>query len=154
DDLPYADDLRPAADADDLDESALTAHAGRVDLVEPAPLTGATDLPSRGALRETERLAHRATGDRDPIAPGPRLAEPLSALGAPNREDADPSQPSPARRYAAAARIRDAPRSMRSDLAERHEDLRGEPANPRSAFAHAGSSTTTFIPDQPTSAQD
>jgi hypothetical protein len=49
-------------------------------------------------------------------------------------------------RYAATAGLDDAPRTMRYDLDERHEDLLGEPAVPRSAFAHASSSTTTFLP--------
>ncbi len=136
DDLPFADDL---ADVED------TAYP----LVEPAAATGVTELPSRRALREAERLAHDDDVVRDLAGDSARFGEPLGALEAPARAGDVVEAESPAARYARAARVSDAPRSMRYDLDERHEDLLGEPANPRSAFAHASSSTTQFVPDFP-----
>ncbi len=126
DDLPFADDL---ADPDDL--------AVPPALVEPEPATGVTDLPSRRSLREAERLSSDEDGLRDGIADSARAAE------------VQPELESPAALYARAARIDDAPRSMRYDLAEVHEDLLGDAAIPRSAFAHASSSTRSLIPDYP-----
>jgi hypothetical protein len=145
DDLPFADDL---ADAADLDGFA-PVH----DLVEPATTTSATDLPSRRTLREAERLAHDDDVIRDLAGDAARFGEPLTALEAPTRGSDIAAESSPAVRYARGAGIDDAPRSMRYDLDERHEDLLGEPSDPRSAFAHASSSTTTFIPDYPTEAR-
>ena len=126
DDLPFADDLA------DLEDTSFPPA-----LVEPAADTGLTDLPSRRSLREAERLSSDEDGLRDRIADSPRFA------------DGQPELESPAARYARAARIEDAPRSMRYDLDEVHEDLLGEAAIPRSAFAHASSSTRTLIPDFP-----
>lgn len=138
DDLPYADDL---ADLED------TAYPSPIpDLIEPAPVAGMTDLPSRRALREQERLSVEGDGVRDPLAASAAYGEPRAAIG--SATDAEIA----AQRYAEAARLDDAPTSMRYDLDERHEDLLGEPAGPRSAFAHASSSTTTFIPDSPEAA--
>ncbi|WP_395639657.1 DUF2510 domain-containing protein [Pseudolysinimonas sp.] len=134
DDLPFADDL---ADFDDLTLAP--------DLVEPSP----TELPSRRTLREAERLAHDDDVVRDLAGDSARFGEPLGALEAPARAGDAVEADSPAMRYARAARIDDAPRSMRYDLDERHEDLLGEASIPRSAFAHASSSTRTLIPDFP-----
>jgi hypothetical protein len=141
DDLPFADDL---ADIED------TAYPPA--LVEPAAATGTADLPSRRALREAERLAHDDDVVRDLAGDSARFGEPLGALEAPARAGDVVEAESPAARYARAARVSDAPRSMRYDLDERHEDLLGEPSIPRSAFAHASSSTTHFIPDYPDTA--
>jgi hypothetical protein len=143
--LAYADDLPFADDLADFAETTQPIH----DLIEPEPATGATVLPSRRTLREAERLAHDDDVVRDLAGDAARFGEPLTALEAPVRGGDVAAEPSPAVRYAAAARIDDAPRSMRYDLDERHEDLLGEPPIPRSAFAHASSSTTTFIPDYP-----
>ena len=128
DDLPFADDLA------DLDDTSYP-----VDLVEPEPTTGA--LPSRRALREQLRLA--TDGAAALAGDGAAYAEPRIAIegGVPTDADQAPV------RYADAARLDDAPRSARFDLDERHEDLLGEPANPRSAFAHASSSAASFVPE-------
>lgn len=141
DDLPFADDLA------DVEDPAFPPA-----LVEPATATGTTDLPSRRALREAERLAHDDDVVRDLAGDSARFGEPLGALEAPARAGDVVEAESPAARYARAARVSDAPRSMRYDLDERHEDLLGEPSIPRSAFAHASSSSTHFIPDYPESA--
>lgn len=143
DDLPFADDLA------DVDETAYPP-----DLVEPAAATGLTDLPSRRTLREAERLAHDDDVVRDLAGDSARFGEPLGALEAPSRAGDVVEAESPAARYARAARIDDGPRSMRYDLDERHEDLLGGAANPRSAFAHASSSTKNLIPDFPDEASD
>lgn len=160
DDLPFADDL---ADLED------TAYPSPIpDLVEPAPLTGATDLPSRRALREQERLALAEDGTREPVGGTSGFGEPRAAIGAGSTSGGfSPAGSVPAgyaaggsagaaidaetaaQRYAEAARLDDAPTSIRYDLDEQHEDLLGAPADPRSAFAHASSSTTSFIPDTP-----
>jgi hypothetical protein len=126
DDLPFADDLA------DLEDTAYPPA-----LIEPEPVTDVTDLPSRRSLRAAERLSSDEDGLRDLIADSPRFAEGQAELE------------SPAALYARAARIDDAPRSARYDLDERHEDLLGEAAIPRSAFAHASSSTRHLIPDFP-----
>jgi hypothetical protein len=136
DDLPFADDLA------DFEETPPA-------LIEPTTETGVTDLPSRRTLREAERLAHDDDVVRDLTGDPARFGEPLGALEAPARAGDVVEADSPAVRYARAARTDDAPRSMRYDLDERHEDLLGEAANPRSAFAHASSSTRTLIPDFP-----
>lgn len=137
DDLPFADDLA------DLEDTAYPPA-----LVEPTA-TGTTDLPSRRALREAERLAHDDDVVRDLAGDSARFGEPLGALEAPSRAGDVVEAESPAARYARAARVNDAPRSMRYDLDERHEDLLGEASIPRSAFAHASSSTRNLIPDFP-----
>lgn len=141
DDLPFADDLA------DVEDPAFPPT-----LVEPATATGTTALPSRRALREAERLAHDDDVVRDLAGDSARFGEPLGALEAPARAGDVVEAESPAARYARAARVSDAPRSVRYDLDERHEDLLGEPSIPRSAFAHASSSATHFIPDFPDSA--
>lgn len=152
DDLPFADDL---ADIEDTaypepltpeSRYAETRSAGP----DAAPLTGATELPSRRTMRAAERLAHEDDVVRDLVGDSARFGEPLTALEAPTRGDAvDADAASPAARYAAAARLDDAPRSMRYDLDEVHEDLLGEPVARRSSFAHASSSTATFVPETP-----
>ena len=139
DDDPFADDLADLENTG-FPQTTYPLH----DLVEP--VTGATDLPSRRELRAQERLVHDDDVIRDLAGDAPRFADPLTALEAPVHADGVVAD-SPAVRYAAAARIDDAPRSMRYDLDERHEDLLGEPSTPRSAFEHASSSTTTFIPE-------
>lgn len=136
DDLPYADDVDPA-------DLAHPVH----DLVEPSTEADATDLPSRRTLREAERLAHDDDGSRDLDDASTAFADALPELEAPSRSSHVVAEPSPAARYARGAGIGDAPRSARYDLEESHEDLLGEPTDPRSAFAHASSSTTNFIPD-------
>jgi len=136
DDLPFADDLA------DVDDSAYSVTPA-ADL--GAAPTGSTELPSRRALREAERLAHDDEGARESTAASPRYGEPVGELEAAPPSEADTA----AANYAAAAALDDAPRSARYDLDERHEDLLGEAAGPRSAFAHASSSTTHFIPDYP-----
>jgi hypothetical protein len=140
DDLPFADDLDPA-------DLVYPTH----DLVEPSGDDG-SGLPSRRTLREAERLTHDDDTVRDRGADGAGFADPLPELEAP-LFGSQVAEPSPAVRYARAAGIDDAPRSMRFDLDERHEDLLGETSIPRSAFDHASSSTTTFIPDYPTEPQ-
>jgi hypothetical protein len=141
DDLPFADDLIDPADL------AYPIH----DL--DSDLDGAGTLPSRRTLREAERLVHQ--DDTVHGLPGETagFAEPLPELEAPAASSQLDAEPSPAVRYARAAGIDDAPRSMRYDLAESHEDLLGEASVPRSAFDHATSSTATFIPDYPTEAR-
>lgn len=131
DDLPFADDLA------DLEDTAYP-----VDLVEPLPTTGLTDLPSRRALREQERLAD---GDPALVGGSAAFAEPRTAIEGTTR-DADAAA---AVRYAEATRIDDAPRSARYDIDEVHEDLLGEAAIPRSAFAHASKSDANLIPEFP-----
>jgi hypothetical protein len=138
DDDPFADDLA------DLENTGFPQAYPLHDLVEP--VTGANDLPSRREMRAQERLVHDDDVIRDLAGDAPRFADPLTELEGPVRGDGVIAD-SPAARYAAAARIDDAPRSMRYDLDERHEDLLGEPSTPRSAFDHASSSTTTFIPE-------
>ena len=141
DDDPFADDLA------DLEDTGFPQAAYPLpDLVEPDTRTGATDLPSRREMRAQERLVHDDDVIRDLAGANPQFADPLTELEGPVRGEGVVAD-SPAVRYAAAARIDDAPRSMRYDLDERHEDLLGEPSVPRSAFAHASSSTTTFIPE-------
>ena len=141
DDDPFADDLA------DLEDTGFPQGAYRIpDLIEPDTTTGATDMPSRREMRAQERLVHDDDVIRDLAGDVPRFADPLTELEGPVRVEGVVAD-SPAVRYAAAARIDDAPRSMRYDLDERHEDLLGEPSVPRSAFAHASSSTTTFIPE-------
>jgi len=144
--LAYADDLPFADDLADLPQ-----ESGVPDLVEPSSATGTTELPSRRALREAERLQTDDAGQRDLVDGAAGFAEPRGALEWPAR-DADTATAA-AVRHAVASGVDDAPRSMRYDLDERHEDLLGEPANPRSAFAHASSSTTQFIPDAPAEPQ-
>jgi hypothetical protein len=141
DDDPFADDLADLEDTG-FPRAAYPLH----DLIEPDTLTGATDLPSRREMRAQERLVHDDDVIRDLAGASPHFADPMSQLEAPVRGEGVIAD-SPAVRYASAARIDDAPRSMRYDLDERHEDLLGEPSVPRSAFAHASSSTTTFIPE-------
>lgn len=148
--LAFADDFVDPADlADFIDpvDSASPMH----DLVEPA--TGVTELPSRRALREAERLAHDDDVVHGLTGDGARFGDPLPQLEAPAAGSSSDAEPSPAVRYARGAGIADAPRSMRYDLDESHEDLLGEASIPRSAFAHASSSTTTFIPDYPAEPQ-
>jgi hypothetical protein len=138
DDLPFADDLVDPADL------AYPIH----------DLDGSADsLPSRRTLREAQRLAHDDDAIHDLTGETGGFAEPRHELEAPAFGSQIGAEPSPAVRYARAAGIDDAPRSMRYDLAESHEDLLGETSVPRSAFDHASSSTTTFIPDYPTEAR-
>jgi hypothetical protein len=138
DDLPFADDLVDPADL------AYPIH----------DLDGSADsLPSRRTLREAERLAHDDDAGDDRTGGTGAFAEPRHELEAPAFGSQIEAEPSPAVRYARAAGIDDAPRSMRYDLPESHEDLLGEASVPRSAFDHASSSTTTFIPDYPTEAR-
>lgn len=147
--LAFADD-RPFAD-DTIDPADL---AGPVhDLVEPSDSTGLADLPSRRTLRDAERLATDDDSGRELAGDGSLYGEPRHQLEAPAFGGQVSAEPSPAMRYAQGAGIDDAPTSLRYELAEEHEDLLGAPTNPRSAFAHATSSTTTFIPDYPTEAQ-
>lgn len=138
DDRPFADDLVDPADlaypVHDLDSSA-------------------DSLPSRRALRDAERLTHDDDVANVRTGDAAGFAEPLPELEAPAPGSQIDAEPSPAVRYARAAGIDDAPRSMRYDLGESHEDLLGEASVPRSAFDHATSSTTTFIPDYPTEAR-
>lgn len=141
DDLPFADDL---ADIEDTEFAAPTYP----DLIEPTAAPNPADLPSRREMRAQERLATADDGARDLAGDPARFAEPLSALEAPARGEGVAAD-SPAMRYAAAARLDDAPRTMRYDLDEVHEDLLGEPVSRISSFAHATSSTATFIPDAP-----
>lgn len=143
--LAYADDLPFDEDLADLEDTGFPRRYPVHDLGEHSTETEATDLPSRREMRAQERLVHNDDVIRDLAGDADRYAEPLSALEAPARGDGVLAD-SPAVRYAAAARIDDAPKSRRYDLDERHEDLLGESA-PRSAFAHASSSTTTFIPE-------
>lgn len=135
DDLPFADDLA------DIEDTAFPTT------VVESTETGTTDLPSRRALREAERLTHDEDGVRGASPASARFAEPLSALEAPARAADMVEAESPAQRFAREGAIADAPRSARYDLDERHEDLLGEAAVPRSAFAHASSSTKNLIPD-------
>jgi len=141
DDDPFADDLADLEDTG-FPQAAYPLH----DLIEPSTMTGATDLPSRRDLRAQERLVHDDDVIRDLAGATPHFGDPMSQLEAPVRSEGVVAD-SPAVRYASAARIDDAPRTMRYDLDERHEDLLGEPSIPRSAFDHASSSTTTFIPE-------
>jgi hypothetical protein len=143
DDLPFADDLADPADLADLDGHAYPVH----------DLDAAGDLPSRRALREAARLTHDHDATHDLSGESAGFADALPELEAPSRGSQIDAEPSPAVRYARAAGIDDAPRSMRYDLAESHEDLLGEASVPRSAFDHATSSTATFIPDYPTEAR-
>jgi hypothetical protein len=149
DDLPYADDLVDPVDVGHSADLAYPVH----DLIEPSTVTGATVLPSRRTLREAERIAHDDDTVQGRTGDSPRYGEALPELEAPSFGSQVDAEASPAVRYARAARIDDAPRSQRYDLDESHEDLLGAPTNPRSAFAHTSSSTTTFIPDYPTETQ-
>jgi hypothetical protein len=133
DDLPFADDLADPADL------AYPIH----------DLDGAGDLPSRRTLREAARLTHDDDSAHDLTGETAGFAEPMPELEAPSLGSQVDAEASPAVRYARAAGIADAPRSMRYDLDERYEDLLGETSVPRSAFEHATSSTATFIPDYP-----
>jgi hypothetical protein len=133
DDLPYADDLV------DLEDTQLYSE-------EPT-YTGATDLPSRRLLREQERLAHGDDIVHDRPSAALPFSEPLSELEAPTRGHEVATEMSPAARSAQTSPVDDAPRTMRYDLDEQHEDLLGEPSMPRSSFQHASSSTTTFVPE-------
>jgi hypothetical protein len=148
DDLPFADDLA------DLDDSAYPAEV-LPDLIEPSEtgLTGLTgsladgiaqSLPSRRSLRAQERLETDDDGARELVGDSAGFAQPRGAIAS---RDADPA--AAAVRYAEAARIDDAPQSLRYDLDEVHEDLLGETAVPRSAFAHASKSDANLIPDYP-----
>ncbi|MGB3911382.1 MAG: DUF2510 domain-containing protein [Pseudolysinimonas sp.] len=137
DDLPFADDLADPANL------AYPLH----------DLDSDVSLPSRRTLREAERLVPDDDTVRDLTGDASGFADPLPELEAPFLGSQIDAEPSPAVRYARAAGIADAPRSMRYDLAESHEDLLGEASVPRSAFDHASSSTTTFIPDYPTEAK-
>jgi hypothetical protein len=148
--LVFADDFADPADLADFIDPADLANPVH-DLIEPA--TGVTELPSRRTLREAERLAHDDDVVREVAGDGARFGEPLPQLEAPAAGSSIDAEPSPAVRYARGAGIADAPRSMRYDLDESHEDLLGETSIPRSAFAHASSSTTTFIPEYPDEAQ-
>ena len=147
DDLPFADDLA------DLDDTAYPASYAATPTSDPATTdadpaaTGTTDLPSRRALRQ-QRLETDGDGSRADVGGGPAFGEPRGAIAS---RDADPA--AAAVRYAEAARIDDAPQSLRYDLDERHEDLLGEPSIPRSAFAHASKSDANLIPDTPAEPQ-
>ncbi|MEO8528607.1 MAG: DUF2510 domain-containing protein, partial [Pseudolysinimonas sp.] len=136
DDLPFANDLPFADDLIDLEDTQR--------YFEEPLYTGATDLPSRRALREQERLAHDDVHDL--AGDSPRFAEPLSELEAPTRGNEVATEMSSAARAAQASPVDDAPRTMRYDLEEQHEDLLGVPSTPRSSFDHASSLTTTFVP--------
>lgn len=142
--LAFADD-RPFAD-DTIDPADLAQPVH--DLVEPAS-AGLNDLPSRRTLRDAERLATDDDSGRELAGDGSLYGEPRQQLEGPTFGGQVSTEASPAMRYAQGAGIDDAPKSLRYELDEEHEDLLGAPTIPRSAFAHATSSTTTFIPDYP-----
>jgi hypothetical protein len=121
--LPYADP------ADELDEAA----------------DERTVQLSRRARRERERLAD----EPDDRLPGDGLAfgDPSLELEAPERGQMSVSEPSPATRLAATGLAQEAPSGASYDLGSRFDDLLGEPASPRSAFAHAGASAAAFVPE-------
>lgn len=143
DDTPFADDLA------DLEDTGFPQAAFLHDLAEPDPFAPAGDLPSRREMRAQERLMHDDDVIRDLAGDVPRFGDPIGELEA-HAHGEPVIADSPAMRYAASTRIDDAPRSRRYDLDERHEDLLGEPSEPRSAFDHASASTTTFIPESGT----
>jgi hypothetical protein len=147
--LAFADDRPFADDTIDPADFAQPVH----DLVEPSTSGGPNDLPSRRTLRDAERLATDDDAGRELAGDGSLYGEPRQQLEGPTFGGQVSAEPSPAMRYAQGAGIDDAPRSIRYELDEEHEDLLGAPTIPRSAFAHATSSTATFIPDYPTETQ-
>jgi hypothetical protein len=124
--LPYADP------ADDLDAAEDAADEATVQL-------------SRRARRERERLAD-APDDGQPRGAA-AFGDPALALEAPERDQVAFGEPSPAVRLAATGLADDAPSGIAYDLGSRFDDLLGEPSSPRSAFAHASSSTAAFVPE-------
>jgi hypothetical protein len=106
---------------------------------------------SRRERRERERqsdpvLADAEAGDREPTPASTTFAEPLLRLEAPERDQISLEEPSPAVRLGASAMADDAPTSAPFDLDTRFDDLLGEAAMPRSAYAHVGESATSYIP--------
>jgi hypothetical protein len=101
---------------------------------------------SRRARRERERLAD----EPDDADAGPELAaafgDPMLSLEAPERDQLSVAEPSPGVRLAATGLADDAPTGAAFDLGTRFDDLLGEPSVPRSAFAHASASATSFVP--------
>ncbi|MDP9026202.1 MAG: DUF2510 domain-containing protein [Actinomycetota bacterium] len=104
---------------------------------------------SRRERRERERLAEADDDDLEPISAAAAFADPVRSLEAPERDQLSVDEPSPAVRLAASGQLEDAPTSMAFELDTRFDDLLGESAIPRSAFAHIGESAASFVPDFP-----
>lgn len=108
---------------------------------------------SRRARRERERLADEPDGVHGEAGSVAGFGDPMLSLEAPEREQLSVAEPSPAVRLAASGLAEDAPTGAAYDLGTRFDDLLGEPSVPRSAFAHASSSTATFVPASATEPQ-
>jgi hypothetical protein len=110
---------------------------------------------SRRERRERERDFDDAplqadAADRDPIAPAAAaFADPLRSLEAPERAQVPVEDPIPAFQFSASGMLDDAPTSAPFEMDTRFDDLLGETAVPRSAFAHVSESATSFIPTTP-----
>ena len=136
--LAYADD--EPLDARPFEERAFDNAAYSGDAEQ--------DL-SRRERRERERLAEADDADREPISAAAAFADPVRSLEAPERDQLSVDEPSPAVRLAASGQLEDAPTSMAFELDTRFDDLLGETAIPRSAFAHVSESATSFVPEFP-----
>jgi hypothetical protein len=117
---------------------------------------GAYDLSDDGLTRRERRERERqedvefdgaAAGTADAAA----FAEPILSLEAPTKDEVIPDEPSPAVKFAESHILDDAPTSGAFDMGIRYDDLLGDslgqPAGPRSAFAHVSESATSFVPE-------
>jgi hypothetical protein len=102
---------------------------------------------SRRARRERERLADEPDGTTGEPELAAAFGDPMLSLEAPERDQVSVAEPSPAARLAATGLVEDAPTGAAFDLGTRFDDLLGEPAVPRSAFAHASASAASFVPE-------
>jgi hypothetical protein len=130
-------------------ESAATATATSLPFADPADeLDDAADEETVQLSRRARRERERAADEPDGLLPADGLAfgDPALELEAPERDQVAVGEPSPAVRLAATGLAQDAPAGVAYDLGSRFDDLLGEPSSPRSAFAHASSSTSTFVP--------
>lgn len=133
--LAYADD--------DLDQEDLS--------------TGSFDMDDDGMTRRERRERERtepataSAGAGAAESDAAAFADPLLSLEAPAKEQLDAEALSPAAKFAESHTLDDAPTSGAYDLGKRYDDLLGEtlgqPAGPRSAFAHVGESATGFVPE-------
>jgi hypothetical protein len=122
--------------------------------------TGAYDLSDDGLTRRERRERERME-DVDPevasagaggaTAEAAAFADPVLSLEAPAKDEVIVDEPSPAVKFAETHVLDDAPTSGAYDLGVRYDDLlgdsAGQPAGPRSAFAHIGESATGFVPE-------
>ena len=124
--LAYADDEPPADDLPFADEAEYEL--------------------SRRERRERERLSETGDATLDPLRPAAAFADPLRSLEAPERDQLTVEEPSPGVRISSSGHLEDAPTSAPFELDTRFDDLLGEAAVPRSAFAHVSESATSFVP--------